>query len=162
MTTADQSPRPASSPQDRLLRLRQIRMMRDLSLPVRSITRRLTLPVPPGRAYAALLDAETHAAITGAPARIDPEVAGDFAVCGGALTGAITELLDGRHIVIACRLAHDRWPEKHYATATFMLNAAAEGCVLTFYQQDVPAEAHEAMARLWEEHYWSRLPAALA
>ena len=41
-----------------------------------------------------------------------------------------------------------------------MLNAAKEGTQLVFFEQDVPEDAYDAVSRWWEDHLWSKLPAA--
>jgi activator of HSP90 ATPase len=143
-------------------RLREIRRARDFSVPMKSVTRRLSLPAPPARVYATLLDPEAHAAITGTAVRLDPQPGGDFATRDGEITGLVAEMLEDRHLVFACRLQDERWPAHHYSTATFMLKPEGDGCLLTFYQQDVPADLQERMAAAWEESYWARLPAALS
>jgi activator of HSP90 ATPase len=149
---------PAVSPQQRL---REVRRARDFTLPMKSITKRVSLGAPPAQVYATLLDAARLTAITGEEVRLDPQPGGEFSARDGAVSGLIAELLENRHIAIACRLDDAGWPKQHYSTATFMLKPEGAGTLLTFYQQDVPAELQEKMAAAWEESYWDRLPGAL-
>lgn len=136
-----------------------LRMERDLTIQTRGmITKHLRLSVSPRRVYQALLDADQHAAFTGAAAAITPTMGGDFSALDGYLTGLLSELLEDRQITIACRPNEAAWPKHHLSTATFMFKPDGDGCRLTFYQQEVPADLHDRMTEVWETHYWSRLP----
>jgi activator of HSP90 ATPase len=142
-------------------RLREVRRSRDFTVPMKSITNRVSLAAPPAKVYATLLDAAKLTEITGAPVRLDPQPGGEFSARDGAINGLVAELLENRHIAIACRLDDERWPKQHYSTATFMLKPEGTGTLLTFYQQDVPEALRDPMAEAWEESYWTRLPGAL-
>lgn len=143
-------------------RLMQIRLAsRSLSVPRRSVSRRLVFTAAPHAVYETLLDGDRLSALTGAAIRVDPQVGGDVAFGDGSAAGVIMELLEDRHIAVAWRPAQIPWPEKLYSTATFMLKPEGAGTQLTFFQQDVPADAHDAVAQWWQEHYWQGLEAAL-
>lgn len=140
-----------------------LRMERDLTIQTRGmIIKQLRLAASPHEVYTTLLDAEKHAALTGAPAAITPTMGGDFSALDGYLTGLLSELLDDRQVTIACRPREEAWPKHHLSTATFMLKPDGDGCRLSFYQQEVPADLHDLMTEVWEKHYWSRMAAAPA
>ena len=144
-------------------RLMQIRMAsRSMSVPRRSVSRRLTFKAAPPAVYTTLLDGERLSALTGAQIRIDPQVGGDVAFGDGSAEAVIMELLADRHIAVAWRPAQIPWPEKLYSTATFMLKPEGEGTQLMFFQQDVPADAHDAVAQWWQAHLWQGLETAFA
>jgi activator of HSP90 ATPase len=125
------------------------------------ITRRISLHAPPHTVYVTLLDSDRLTAITGQPASINPVMGGDFSALGGYLSGVVSELLEDRLLVIAVRPDEPGWEVTHLASATFMLKPDDAGCLLNFFQQDVPTQYFDFMTDLWEEHFWARLPAAL-
>ena len=124
------------------------------------IMKRLQLTASPATVYRALLDSTTMSEVTGLPAEINPIMGGDYSALDGYLSGVVSELLEDRHIAIACRVQEDGWPETHLSTATFMVKPEGSGTNLSFFQQDVPADYHELMLNLWEQYFWSKLPAA--
>jgi activator of HSP90 ATPase len=139
-------------------RLMQVRLAaRGLEGPRHSVTRRLLLKFAPQAVYTTLLDAARLSTIAGTPVTIDPRLGGEVTFGDGSAVAVITELLTDRHIVFAWQPRQIPWPEKLYATATFMLKPEGDGTALTFFGQDVPAEAHDDVARWWEEHYWQGL-----
>jgi activator of HSP90 ATPase len=150
----------ATGPSLRGVRL-ALRTERNMAIETQGIiSKQVRLPASPHQVYEALLDSDRHAALTGAPAQINGRLGGDFSALDGYLTGLVSELLEDRHIVIACRPREDAWPPHHLSTATFMFKPDGGGCLLVFYQQEVPAAMHDLMASVWEQHYWRRLPAA--
>ena len=152
----------AQSPNLRDVRV-ALRMERDLTIQTRGmITKQLRLSASPHQVYETLLDAKKHASLTTAAAKITPTMGGDFSALDGHLTGLLSELLVDRQITISCRLNEEAWPKHHLSTATFMFKPDGDGCRLSFYQQEVPADLHDRMTEVWEKHYWSRLPTALA
>jgi uncharacterized protein YndB with AHSA1/START domain len=48
--------------------------------------------ITPERLYSAWLDSEQHAAFTGSPAKVDPQVGGSFTAWDGYIQGATLEL----------------------------------------------------------------------
>lgn len=150
----------AAGPNLRSLRL-TLRGEHNLTIERRDLHKRLRLALSPHELYQTLVDSDKHAALTGAPARINASLGGDFEAVDGALSGLVSELLEDRHVVFSCRLDDAGWPEHHLSTATFMLKADGAGCLLTFYQQEIPAALYDPMAALWESRYWSRLPVAV-
>ena len=46
------------------------------------------------------------------------------------------------------------WPQGHYSTATFELEAVAEGTKLIFTQTSVPEQEFEMVSSGWYQYYW--------
>lgn len=150
----------SSGPRYNLVR-RTITQLRNPTLAGRGmITHRLQLGGSPHSVYTLLLDSERLAAMTGLPASVNPVMGGDFSALNGYLTGVISELLEDRLVVFAVRPDEDGWPVTHLASATFMLKPDDAGCLLSFFQQDVPTAYYDLMTDVWEDHFWSRLPHA--
>lgn len=131
-------------------------------IPVASVSRRVTLPAPVPEVFALLLDDKRLAQATGISAHIEPQVTGEVWFEDGRVAGMITELLKNRHLAMYWHLEHEHWPDNHYSTATFMLKPEGQGTLLVFYQSEIPAQARDEVERWWDEHFWSRLPAAFA
>lgn len=127
---------------------------------VRHVQQSVELSAPPDAVYAALMDAQQHAAFTGFDAEIDAREGGAFVTCGGRNSGYTLTLVPGRRIVQAWR--HRDWPEHHYSIATFDLVPMGRGTRLTFTQLAVPAEAYDWLDEGWRTTYWGPLARYLA
>jgi activator of HSP90 ATPase len=127
----------------------------------REIKHRLTFGVRPRELYAALMDEQQHAAITGAAARIAAQVGGRFSVQGGFVTGFNVELVVGKRIVQAWRGRN--WPIGAWSIVTFELSRVGkERTRLTFTQYGVPDKFHTQIGDGWRVHYWEPLRKWLA
>ncbi len=126
---------------------------------VRNVSLRASLGVRSRDVYELLLDRTRHKNLVGKPVEIRPQVGTMVALDDGRADGYVTELLDGRHIVLAWRLVDDRWPPGHYSTVTFMMRDEGDGCVLVLFQQDVPTELAGEIAARWQADYLDSLAA---
>src|SRR3954451_11211011 len=127
---------------------------------VTNISARAGLGAPPVEVYATLLDAERHGAVTGHSVHITSAVGAEVSLNDGRAVGYVTELLEGRHIVLALRFSDDRWPEEHYSTVTFMLKPDGTGSTLVIFEQDVPEELAADLTAMWQLTYVEALTAA--
>lgn len=125
------------------------------------ITHEIFLPATPHEVFEALMDADQHAAVTGAPATIDRRVGGKFSVCGGTLTGVTKALIQDRQIVQSWRAPG--WPEGHFSTLTFTIVPAFEGrgAQISMKHIGVPAQFAEQISQGWRDYYWNGLAAHL-
>ena len=70
------------------------------------IRQEVVLPATPGRIYSAYMDSAEHEAFTNnGPASISDDVGGAFSCHGGAISGRNVELVAGKRIVQAWRVA---------------------------------------------------------
>ncbi len=109
--------------------------------------------------YQLLMDSKKHSAFTGAPAKIDPKVGGQFAAWGPHLRGINVELVKNKRIVQAWRAKN--WPRGHYSIATFELRPARGGTALVFTHWGIPAANAKRINEGWKTHYWQPLKKAL-
>jgi uncharacterized protein YndB with AHSA1/START domain len=112
-------------------------------------------PATPARVYRALLDADQHAAFTGAPAQITAEPGGAFACYGGRVHGRTLELVPERRIVQAWRSGD--WPEGVWSTIRFELAAEGGGTRVSFDHDAVPDESQAHIDQGWHARYWEPL-----
>ncbi len=126
----------------------------------KSVRQKVTFKAPPKTVYGLLMDAQKHAAFTGAPVNLKNEIGGKLSAFGGSITGINVELAPNKRIVQMWRA--DDWPAGHYSTATFELAATDGGTALTFTQTGVPVDKYDDIVSGWKEFYWSKIRAYLA
>ena len=87
------------------------------------IRQEVVLPATPGRIYSAYMDSAEHEAFTNnGPASISDDVGGAFSCHGGAISGRNVELVAGKRIVQAWRVAS--WPAGVYSLVRIDLEPA--------------------------------------
>src|SRR5438046_1906630 len=86
---------------------------------IKTIEREVTFQVSPKEVFDSLMDAERHAAFTGAPAEIERRSGGRFSAYGGHCGGVTVDLKADERIVQAWRAAD--WPEGHFSLLTYAL-----------------------------------------
>jgi activator of HSP90 ATPase len=122
---------------------------------MKEIEQAVTLPASPASVYDALVNAERHAAFTGAPAEIDASVGGRFRCYGGRIEGIFLELVPGKRIVQAWRPAN--FPEGAFTIATYAIEPDGQSTTLRFTQTSVPDSAYDHLSTGWQERYWQPL-----
>jgi activator of HSP90 ATPase len=127
---------------------------------VTNISARATLGAPAAEVYATLLDADRHRAVTGRSVHITRTVGTSVSLNDGTVEGYLTELLEGRHIVMALSFTDVGWPAEHYSTVTFMLKPDGAGSTLVIFQQDVPEDLAGELSSMWQRDYVDTLTAA--
>jgi predicted ester cyclase/uncharacterized protein YndB with AHSA1/START domain len=122
-----------------------------------TLTHEVFLPAMPHDVFEALMEADKHAAVTGAPATIDRRAGGHFSVCGGVLTG-VTKALTQDHEIVQTWRAQD-WPKGHFSSLTFTINPAfgGRGAQLSMMHAGVPALYAEKISSGWRDYYWNGL-----
>ncbi len=83
----------------------------------RQIRHSVRFSAKPRVIYQLLMDSKKHSAFTGAPAKIDPKVGGQFAAWGPHLRGINVELVKNKRIVQAWRAKN--WPSQGRNGARF-------------------------------------------
>jgi activator of HSP90 ATPase len=106
--------------------------------------------------YRAFLTAKTHAAFTGAPARISDKPGAKFRVVDYA-TGENLSLTRDRQIVQSWRA--DDWDEDA-PDSVLILNFDDDG-TLEMVHAGVPEDQQAALADGWRQYYWKPLRAYL-
>ncbi|MCB9697021.1 MAG: SRPBCC domain-containing protein [Alphaproteobacteria bacterium] len=129
-------------------------MAPDFSLTIR-------FPVPPDRIYAAWVDGDGHAAMTGAAASSDGTEGGRFSAWDGYITGEYLTLEPGLRITMFWRTtAFDE--DDGDAHVDISLKADGEGTLLTLVQSDTPPDQIEDYKDGWEQFYFSPMRAFFA
>ena len=109
----------------------------------------------PKRIYHTLLDADSFAKFTGAPARIDAVEGGSFLCFGKFILGRNVELIPGKRIVQAWRVFN--WSEGVYSIVRFQLQPVAGKTTLLLDQNGVPDNAVKHVDAGWAPKYWDPL-----
>lgn len=109
--------------------------------------------VPPARIYDAWMDSDGHAAMTGAPARIDPRVGGQYEAWDGYITGRTLALEPERRIVQTWRTSEfaDSDPDSQIEV---LLEPVDDGARLTLRHTNVPDGQTQYEQGGWQESYF--------
>ena len=121
----------------------------------KSIHQEVRFKANPDQVYAALTDAETFAAATGAPAEIAQEAGGEVSLFGGQIAARNIELVPGKHVVQAWRAGN--WEEGLYSVARFELKSEGDATKLVFDHTGYPDEGHDMLEGGWHKMYWEPL-----
>ena len=114
------------------------------------------LPGPPEAVYAAYVNADLHAAFTGAPAALEAVVGGLMSAWDGYITGTFERLDAGRRIVQTWRTLE--WPDGFEASRLELSLSPAEGGTrVTMVHAGVPTEQAVRYDEGWRDHYWEPL-----
>ncbi len=120
----------------------------------RNIVLAATLPAPPERLYDMYLDAEAHAAFTGAPVRIEPRAGAPFSAFDGMLSGTILHVEPKRLIVQTWKSGN--WPEgavDSVLTITFW--PQGDEARIELVHANVPDVDFAGVSQGWEKYYWT-------
>ncbi|MEK7794175.1 MAG: SRPBCC domain-containing protein [Candidatus Hydrogenedentota bacterium] len=113
-----------------------------------------TLPASPDRLFDMYLDADLHAAFTGAPVTIGPRTGAPFSAFGGTLTGTMLHVEPKRLIVQTWRSAN--WP-KDAIDSILVLTfwPEAEGGRIEVGHINVPDSDFAGISEGWGKFYWT-------
>ncbi len=111
------------------------------------------LPAEPDRLFDMYLDAETHAAFTGAPANIEPRSGGSFRAFDGLLSGTILHVEPKRLIVQTWR-ATDWAAETIDTVLVLTFWPEADGARIELVHVNVPEFDFSGVSHGWEKYYW--------
>jgi activator of HSP90 ATPase len=119
----------------------------------RNVHLAVDLPAPPDRLFDSYLDGETHAAITGSPAMIEPRAGAPFRAFEGILTGTILQIVPKRLIVQSWRSAN--WPaEAIDSTLVLTFVRQGDGGRIELAHINVPDDDFAGVSQGWEKYYW--------
>lgn len=111
----------------------------------------------PERVYRTYMDSKEHAAFSGEPAEISPEVGGAFTCWNRQIAGRNIELIPNRRIVQAWRVSN--WPEGVYSVVRIELSARGGGTHLALSHTGIPMGKSSSIAQGWPSRYWDRMKA---
>ena len=119
------------------------------------------LPVTAPRLYEAWLKSDTHTAMTGGKAEIDPIAGGLFSAWDGYITGTTIELDPDRRIVQSWRTVEFP-PEAPDSRLEIVLSEAAGGTQLTLKHSNIPAGQGASYESGWVDNYFEPMKAYFA
>ncbi|HXS64600.1 MAG TPA: SRPBCC domain-containing protein, partial [Streptosporangiaceae bacterium] len=98
---------------------------------------------------------EEFAAMTGAPAHIDPAAGGEFSLFGGAICGRNIECVPGTRLVQAWRASS--WDDGVYSVVRFELTPEDAGTKVVLDHAGYPDGTGEHLDAGWHPNYWEPL-----
>jgi len=127
----------------------------------RPIRQSVTLNASPEELYETFLDSKGHAAVTGAPARIDRKVGGRFTAFGRQLRGQ-TLLVDPKRLIVQAWRSSQWKAEDPDSILILRFSKAAQGGIVDLVHVNVPAHDHKGVSQGWRTYYWKPWKAYLA
>jgi activator of HSP90 ATPase len=115
----------------------------------------IVLKTSPQRIYELLLSSKQFAALTGAPAEIEPTAGGTFTTFGKLIEGRNIELVPHQRIVQAWRPAS--WEPGVYSIVRFELKPRNSETTLVLDHTGFPEGDLKHLQWGWEKHYWEPL-----
>jgi activator of HSP90 ATPase len=114
--------------------------------------------ITPERLYSAWLDSEQHAAFTGSPAKVDPQVGGSFTAWDGYIQGATLELEPFLRILQSWRTTE--FPEDSPdSSLEVLVQEEKGGARLTLIHTQIPDGQAESYRQGWEDYYFQPMQA---
>ena len=120
-----------------------------------TIYKSVVLPAPAAELYDMYMDSETHAAFTGAPAKISDEPGSPFEAFGGLLLGTMLQVVKPRLIVQSWRSVNfaDQDPDSTLVIS-FVEEEEGEGRI-DLVHLDVPDSDFQGVTGGWESRYFA-------
>jgi activator of HSP90 ATPase len=115
----------------------------------------IVLKTSPQRIYELLLSSKQFAALTGAPAEIDPRAGGAFTTFGKLIEGRTIELVPNQRIVQAWRPA--AWEPGLYSIVRFELKPHNSETTIVLDHTGFPEGDFTHLEWGWNSHYWEPL-----
>ena len=114
-----------------------------------------TFAASPAAIFAALTQSAEFAAMTGAPAQIDPAPGGEFSLFGGAICGRNIECVPGIRLVQAWRASN--WEDGAYSVVRFELEPEDAMTKVILDHAGFPDGTGEHLDAGWHPNYWEPL-----
>jgi activator of HSP90 ATPase len=112
-----------------------------------------SLPATPDKLFDMYLDAESHAAITGASVIIEPHAGAPFRAFNGMLSGIILHVEPKRLIVQTWRSAN--WPATAIdSVLTLSFWPQEEGARIELVHVNVSEDDFAGVSQGWAKYYW--------
>ena len=119
----------------------------------RPIRQSVTLNASPEELYETFLDSRKHAAVTGAPTKIDRKVGGRFTAFNGQLKGR-TLLVEPKRLIVQAWRSSQWKPEDPDSILVLRFSKAAQGGLIDLVHVNVPAGDHKGVTAGWRMYYW--------
>lgn len=109
--------------------------------------------VSPETLYTSWLESETHSAMTGAEAKIDPKVGGAFTAWDGYIEGKNIELVPNKKIVQEWRTTEFADDDEN-SRLEILLEPEEGGTKLTLIHTHIPEGQKESYEQGWNDYYF--------
>ena len=114
----------------------------------------ILLTASPEKIFRGWISTEGHAAMTGSPATVEPEVGGSFTAWEGYISGKTLEMKPYTRIVQAWRTTE--FPEGCAdSRVEISLEAVEGGTKITLIHSDIPEGQADSYKKGWEESYFA-------
>lgn len=124
--------------------------------PTRTIKQSVAIRATPVEVYDALVNAQKHAAFTGAKATSSNREGGKFTAWDGYIAGKYLKLVPGRKLI--AEWSTREWPAAYPPSLIeFTFERAEGGMRLTMLQSQVPAAQAPNYRQGWKDYYWNPL-----
>jgi uncharacterized protein YndB with AHSA1/START domain len=114
------------------------------------------LPVSPERVFRAWFDSYEYSRFTGSPAKIDPQVGGQFTARNGAIQGKTLVKTPFSHIVQTWR-TNDFPAGSPDSRVDILLEPTCTGSQLTLTQTQIPDGQARKLMQAWEKDFFRPL-----
>jgi uncharacterized protein YndB with AHSA1/START domain len=125
-----------------------------------TISQRVKFPSSPEALFEMYMDSKTHAAATGAPAKLSRKAGGTWRAHGGAIGGKNLLIVPGKKIVQAWRA--DFWKKDEFSVLIMSFEKAPGGAVVEIVHVGVPQHDQKGVRNGWPAFYWKRWKKYLA
>lgn len=119
-----------------------------------TIYKTVVLPAPPARLFDMYMDAETHGAFTGAPAKISDQPGSPFEAFGGLLTGTTLQVVRPLLIVQSWRSVNFA-EDARDSTLIIAFSAEDDDGRIDLVHLDVPESDFQDVSGGWESRYFA-------
>lgn len=119
-----------------------------------SIYKTVVLPAPPAKLFDMYMNAETHAAFTGAPAKISDEPGSAFEAFGGLLKGTTLQVVKPMLIVQSWRSVNFAEDDPD-STLIIAFSAEDDDGRIDLVHLDVPESDFQGVSGGWESRYFA-------
>ena len=127
---------------------------------LKTIEQSVYFPASPARLFDIFLDQKRHAAMTGAPVKLQRKPGGKFTAFGGMLEGTTLAIIPNRLIVQRWRSTG--WKKKDLdSTLILTFNKKGKGCQVDLVHVNVPTHDFRGVTKGWKTYYWIPLRAYL-
>ena len=113
------------------------------------------LAAQPAEIFDMYLDAKTHGAITGAPAKVAPRAGAKFSAFGGTLLGKILQVVPKRLIVQSWRANNWKASDMDSTLILTLLPGGRRSTLVDILHVNVPEHDFAGVSQGWERYYWA-------
>lgn len=104
--------------------------------------------------YWIIMNENIQSEATGAEAKIENFVGGQFSLLDGYASGETIGLIKYKIIIQNWKFNEESWPENHYTVCCFELIEHENQTTLNFHHKNVPEYLIDKLAKGWHDYFW--------